>query len=87
MQLIARPKYSQRLFTPVSTGKVSIGLTYVPRPQAMTADGLILQRALLRSKRLGHTPTPLWVIRLNNLIDAFISKATGGFEAYRYRKD
>lgn len=77
MQLIAKQKYNQRLFTPVSTGKVSIGLTYIPRPQTMTADGLVLQRALLRSKRLGPTPTPLWKIRLNNLIDALAGSLSG----------
>lgn len=78
MQLLPHRKYAHKTLTPVGTGKVSIGLTYIPRPQAMTADGLMLQRALLRSNRLGDTPTPLWKIRLNNLIDAFISKATGG---------
>ena len=77
MQLIAKQKYNQRLFTPVSTGKVSIGLTYIPRPQAMTADGLVLQRALLRSKRLGPTPTPLWKVRLNNLVNALTDSLFG----------
>lgn len=73
MQLLPHRKYAHKTLTPVGTGKVSIGLTYIPRPQAMTADGLMLQRALLRSNRLGDTPTPLWKIRLNNLIDALAS--------------